>query len=232
MKDFDFNNFLSDYEKKVAQADLLSKQLSVAIGEIEKYKEKLFGLWSPQIDFSFIGDSTLRYDLEKDCRRMAIVRSGISRAPVEERFADFCGYAFLQIEGVISYYYNSITDSNLVNYNKLRSFVIAMWNASNEKQFSASPVSNYQFGNMFFLFGLEYNLKNNHRNIFNIIKNLENYRNTRLFHRGVINNSSLADYEKENLTRFLSEKNYENVDKALVGFCNIIALYFHHTISQ
>ena len=191
--------------ENAAQAELLFLQLKAKIAEIDIIKSKMTDLWNPSIDYGFIDDAFLRKNLEDDCRRMAVARTGFKGNPRKDDFADFCSFAHLQIEGCLSYYYNKVSNGDLASYNIYGSNILSA------KGVKFAPQKSMGFATMFYLANYEFDLYNKSKNDYFMMRDLANYRNSLLFHRSVEANNSLKPTEKTSLEILVSNMNFNRV---------------------
>lgn len=84
-----------------------NKQLT----DIEKYLGLDYQLDSatPDIDYSFIKESSVKNQLVSDYREMLRYRYGVRSHKID--FSEFCRYAILQVEQLLNYYYQNVYDS-------------------------------------------------------------------------------------------------------------------------
>lgn len=218
MDAFDFNQLIADYENKVANAELLAKQLTLAVSEIEQYKQKLSTLWKPNVDYSFISSELLRAQMEDDSRRMSIARMGFKGHSRAENFSEFCGYAFLQIEGCLDYLYSTISNDDITRFNSIRKAAYDL----HPDPYDFSDVTHRKYGNMFNLLNKELDLFNKHKPLYYSVKNIENYRNTKLFHRGIVQDSNLKDWEKSSLASFIAGADFGKTNSTVENFVELV----------
>lgn len=228
------NEFFSEAEQKAIQADALIAQLKATLIqqtaqvefiaaelqakwlEVESYKSKFVKLWNPAVDYSFITDDSLVEKLESDCRKMAVSRSGFRGSSRKDDFAEYCGYVQLQIEGCFDYYYRTITRNSIVDYNILGSRIAALAG----KIFK--PQTYFSYGTFFYLSNIEFSLYDNHKYYYFLIRDLMNYRNTQIFHRGTGAGDELDASPRASLQRLIDSKNFAKVESALHFVVNLV----------
>lgn len=87
------------------------------IGSIEKY---IGNEIAPMINYSFIKDERLRFQLQRDCIEMDKIRLGKFQYKID--FFEFCKYAHFQAEGLINYFFGFKSGYNL---SKAKDLIIA-----------------------------------------------------------------------------------------------------------
>ena len=227
MESSKLNQFFSEAEQKAIQADALIAQLKATLiqqtaqvefiaaelqakwVEVEGFKSKFANLWNPSVDYSFIEDALLVERLENDCRKMAISRSGFRGSSRSDDFADYCGYVQLQIEGCFYYYYHTISNGSISEYNSRGSRI------SGAAGQSFSTQTEFKYGSFFYLSNIEFSLHDRHSYFYFSLRSLMHFRNTQLFHRSTGTNDKLSEGAKASLQRLIASQDFAKVESVL-----------------
>jgi len=81
---------------------------------LKNISDLITNLFSSELDYCFIKDNLeLQEKLTKHCQRMTLMRLKLIDLSDEELFDEVCRYCYLQMEGLINYYLNSIFHGNI-----------------------------------------------------------------------------------------------------------------------
>jgi hypothetical protein len=98
--------------RKLVGVPIRSSGNETKLNDIEKYLGLDYKLDSatPDIDFSFVKEESIKEQLSADYREMLRYRYGVRSHKID--FLEFCRYAMLQVEQLLNYYYQNKFSNN------------------------------------------------------------------------------------------------------------------------